>query len=334
MKTDSIFRFSLGMRRTAGAALAACMAMAPPPAIAVLSGTSHHAPHSAEAAPSANAPWLLDDQGTRMAFGEIGSNLRDELEAAEVPDHVVAEIERLFGTRADLKAPGLPGDYFRLIYEPIPLHEKVGPGKQIAAAEIVLGGQQMTAVRFAAPGRNANHYYTFDGQPLLRKRFTAPVKRARLTSPFGMRTHPITGVPHGHSGTDFAAPIGTPVGAAAPGTVRFVGTERGYGKHVVVNHADGYSTLYAHLSAFAPGIRAGAKVARGQKLGAVGKTGVATGPHLHFEVRVDNQPTDPIAELHKPGGQAITATARAAFTRTVEQARAWFAMLPSDTGNA
>ncbi|WP_296226295.1 M23 family metallopeptidase [Ralstonia sp. UBA689] len=334
MKTDSLFRFTLGMRRIAGAALAACMAMAPPPAVAVLSNATHATRHPAATALSADGPWVPDDQGARMAFGDIESNLRDELEAAAVPDHVVAEVERLFGTRADLKAPGLPGDYFRLIYEPIRLHEKAGAGKQIAAAEIVLGGRQMTAVRFAAPGRTTNHYYTFDGQPLLNKRFTTPVKRARLTSPFGMRTHPITGVPHGHSGTDFAAPIGTPVGAAAPGIVRFVGTERGYGKHVVVNHADGYSTLYAHLSAFAPGIRAGAKVARGQKLGAVGKTGMATGPHLHFEVRVDNQPTDPIAELHKPGGHAITATARAAFTRTVEKARAWFAMLPSDTGNA
>ncbi|KVO23279.1 hypothetical protein WJ74_33850 [Burkholderia ubonensis] len=126
---------------------------------------------------------------------------------------------------------------------------------------------------------------------------------------------------HGHSGTDFAAQTGTPVNAAAAGTVRQVAYEGGYGRYVVVSHGNGYSTLYAHLSAVAGDVRAGAAVKRGQRLGAVGSTGVATGPHLHFEVRRGNVPIDPVVALRERLTPDLAQAARPAFAQTVHVVR-------------
>ncbi|WP_158900175.1 M23 family metallopeptidase [Burkholderia sp. L27(2015)] len=125
--------------------------------------------------------------------------------------------------------------------------------------------------------------------------FAMPVDGARVSSPFGMRIRTGTGQLREHTGVDLAAPVGTPVKAAAPGTVEFTGFDKGgYGRYVVVQHDGGYSTWYAHLSAIAAHLRAGVQLRLGQRLGAVGRTGDATGPHLHFEVRYNHEPTDPL----------------------------------------
>jgi murein DD-endopeptidase MepM/ murein hydrolase activator NlpD len=125
------------------------------------------------------------------------------------------------------------------------------------------------------------------------QRLSAPVSVVRVTSKFGMRVHPIRSRWHEHTGIDLAAPRGTPVFAAAAGTVRFVGRDGNYGNYVVVEHANHLQTWYGHLSSFAKGLRKGRVVQQGETLGAVGSTGAATGPHLHFEVRKNGQPVDP-----------------------------------------
>jgi murein DD-endopeptidase MepM/ murein hydrolase activator NlpD len=124
--------------------------------------------------------------------------------------------------------------------------------------------------------------------------FVAPLRTIRVTSTFGVRVHPIRLTRHEHTGIDLAAPTGTPVLAAAPGVVRFVGRNASYGKYVVVQHTHGRSSYYGHLSAFAKGLRVGDRVGTGQRLGAVGSTGMATGPHLHFEIRERGQIVDPL----------------------------------------
>jgi murein DD-endopeptidase MepM/ murein hydrolase activator NlpD len=130
--------------------------------------------------------------------------------------------------------------------------------------------------------------------PAPTQRLSAPVSVIRVTSKFGLRVHPIRSRWHEHTGIDLAAAHGTPVLAAAAGTVRYVGRDAHYGNYIVVEHANHLQTWYGHLSAFGKGLRKGSVVQQGQRIGVVGRTGAATGPHLHFEVRKNGQPVDPV----------------------------------------
>ena len=121
-------------------------------------------------------------------------------------------------------------------------------------------------------------------------------KSARISSSFGYRTHPISGKWTGHKGLDYPAPRGTPIRATAQGEITFIGTQNGYGKVIFIMHDNDYSTVYAHQSRFKRGLKKGATIEKGQVIGYVGSTGIASGPHLHYELRVNNQPVDPITE--------------------------------------
>jgi murein DD-endopeptidase MepM/ murein hydrolase activator NlpD len=186
-------------------------------------------------------------------------------------------------------------------------------------------------VWFIAPGRTFGDYYSFDGHRLAAEPFSMPLDYVRVSSPFGYRLHPVNGKPHMHTGVDFAAPKGTPVGAAASGTVQFVGTKDGYGNIVVLRHPQGYTTRYAHLSAFARDLRVGAPVTEGQPLGAVGNTGTSTGAHLHFEVRLNDKPVDPLTLTSRAGASPLSTSQRVAFDRVTGAMREQLAALPVDT---
>jgi murein DD-endopeptidase MepM/ murein hydrolase activator NlpD len=169
-----------------------------------------------------------------------------------------------------------------------------------------------------APGA----YYDLDGMPLAGARFAMPVAATRISSRFGERVHPVSGARHVHSGVDLAAPAGRAVHASEHGVVAFIGTEpRGYGKYVVIRHDGGYASYYAHLSAFEPTLRTGARVMRGQRVGAVGSTGTATGPHLHFEVRRHARLVDPIELVHAARAAKLKGAQRVAFNRVARDAR-------------
>ncbi|MGI4859501.1 MAG: M23 family metallopeptidase [Janthinobacterium lividum] len=161
----------------------------------------------------------------------------------------------------------------------------------------------------AVTGAGAGRYLTFEGVPLhAEPAWQMPVQTAgaiRVSSSFGIRLHPLSGDARHHEGVDLAAPRGTPVVAAAAGTIAFAGWRNGYGRLLVIRHAPPHSTYYAHLDSFAPGIREGRRVARGEAIAEVGSTGGATGPHLHFELRIADQPVDPSPALRQPA----TATA-------------------------
>jgi murein DD-endopeptidase MepM/ murein hydrolase activator NlpD len=260
--------------------------------------------------------------------GRIEGTLRDTLVRVSVPVDIQEQITRIFAARLDLAVPAQEGDTYRVLYE---RDDATTQRKRVTAVELRSGGEVYRAVWFIAPGRTDGDYYSFDGHRLAAEPFSMPLDYVRVSSPFGYRLHPVNGKPHMHTGVDFAAPKGTPVGAAASGTVQFVGTKDGYGNIVVLRHPQGYTTRYAHLSAFARDLRVGAPVTEGQPLGAVGNTGTSTGAHLHFEVRLNDKPVDPLTLTSRAGASPLSTSQRVAFDRVTGAMREQLAALPVDT---
>jgi murein DD-endopeptidase MepM/ murein hydrolase activator NlpD len=190
------------------------------------------------------------------------------------------------------------GGRLLLAYERTTLLDGTPRSVRVLAAEVAVAGAVHRAFAFNQDG--AGGYFDLDGRSVHRGEWVQPLARARLSSPFGRgRLHPILGRVMPHQGTDYAAPHGTEVRAAASGVVTHADRRGGYGNLVEIHHPDGYATRYAHLSEVS--VRDGATVSRGEVIGRVGMTGLATGPHLHFEVRRDGRPTDPEAVLARGG---------------------------------
>lgn len=284
----------------------------------------------ADAAPLVLPPALPDTHAGSYA-GQIKGSLRNAWTAVGLPADLAAQVDRIFAGRLDATKPAQAGDSYRIVYEQDGRDQSGAPRRRVSAVEIRLAGQTYRAVWFVVPGRTTGEYYSFDGERLVAQPFAMPVNYARISSPFGYRIHPVTGLRLLHTGVDLTAAVGTPVVAAAAGVVQFVGFDSGYGNHVVLRHAQGYTSYYAHLSSFANGLQVGAHVSQGQRLGAVGQTGVATGPHLHFEVRVNNRPTDPLALTSRTGATLLTGSQRAAFDRVAGDAREQLAALSTST---
>ncbi|MCA8236181.1 M23 family metallopeptidase [Burkholderia cenocepacia] len=259
------------------------------------------------------------DRGTRA--GAIDGSLHASLTRADLPAGVAAQIVRMLAGRVDPKQRGAHGDTFRVAFEPD--HDATRPDRvRVTALDVRFRGQRVVAVWFAAQADSPGAYYDLDGMPLAGARFAMPVAATRISSPFGARVHPVSGARHVHSGVDLAAPAGRAVHASERGVVTFIGTEpRGYGKYVVIRHDGGYASYYAHLSAFEPTLRTGARVMRGQRVGAVGSTGTATGPHLHFEVRRHARLVDPIELVHAARAAKLKGAQRVAFNRVARDAR-------------
>jgi len=279
---------------------------------------------------SAVAPFDMSPVKTNTYAGEIKAGLHAGWTTVGLPADLAAQVEHIFAGRLDAAKPVQAGDYYRVAYKRV---EGKGAGTldtRVTAAEIRLAGQTYQAVWFVASGQQAGDYYSFDGQRLTAERFAMPLNYVRVSSPFGYRIHPVTGQRLLHTGVDLTAAPGTPVVAASAGTVQFVGYDSGYGKHVVVRHPQGYTSYYAHLSAFARGLKAGMQISQGQPLGAVGETGVATGPHLHFEVRLNDQPTDPLKLTSRSIAVPLAGRQRAAFDQLASVA---FAGLPAAPGD-
>ncbi|MFH5252748.1 M23 family metallopeptidase [Burkholderia semiarida] len=259
------------------------------------------------------------DRGTRA--GAIVGSLHASLARADLPAGIAAQIVRMVGGRVDPKQRGAQGDTFRVAFEPD--HDATRPGRvRVTALDIRFRGQHVAAVWFAPQAGSPGAYYELDGMPLAGARFAMPVVATRISSRFGTRVHPVSGARHVHSGVDLAAPAGRAVHASERGVVTFIGSEpSGYGKYVVIRHDGGYTSYYAHLSAFEPTLRTGARVTRGQRVGAVGSTGTATGPHLHFEVRRHARLVDPIELVHAAKAARLKGAQRVAFNRVARDAR-------------
>jgi murein DD-endopeptidase MepM/ murein hydrolase activator NlpD len=231
---------------------------------------------------------------TTYAQGTIQSSLMQAGKAAGLSATMTLKMAEIFAWDIDFALEVQKGDSFRLIYEELFVDGKKVKDGNILAAEFVNQGKRHTAIRFErkdAPAR----YLSADGSPLRKAFIRSPVDFARISSHFSFaRRHPVLHTIRAHKGTDYAAGYGTPVKAVGDGTVILAGRQGGYGNVLKINHGRGYQTLYAHLQGFAKGVRNGTKVEQGQIIGYVGSSGLATGPHLHFEFYVNGQVRNPV----------------------------------------
>lgn len=230
---------------------------------------------------------------TRLASGTIDSSLFAATDAAGLPDGVAMQLVEAFSNEIDFHRQLRKGDRFTLVYESLYADgEPVtwgGGGGRLLAAEFVNAGKPYTAFWF---GEGKGGYFDADGQAKRRAFLASPLAVSRMTSGFAMRVHPISGKWRAHKGVDYGAPTGTSVRVVGDGVVELAGRQSGYGNVVQVRHAGGKATLYAHLSRI--DVRAGQRVEQGQRVGAVGATGWATGPHLHFEYKIGGVQTNPV----------------------------------------
>ncbi len=227
-----------------------------------------------------------------------------------------------------------PGDRFSAVVEEVWREgERIGGGR-ILAASFTTGGKTFTGLRFEHEGKVG--YYTPEGRPLKKSFIRMPIPYARLSSKFGSRRHPVLGTMRMHKGVDYAAGTGTPIMAAGDGKVQFVGTQRGYGNVVILDHGKGHTTLYAHMSRFGK-VRKGQAVSQGTVIGYVGSTGLATGPHLHYEFRVNGKHRNPL-EVTMPPPEPLKGAALVAFQSqvgpTLARIESMEKLLFADSGDA
>jgi murein DD-endopeptidase MepM/ murein hydrolase activator NlpD len=232
----------------------------------------------------------------RMGSGTIRSSLFAATDEARIPDAVATQIAEVFSTDIDFHRHLQKGDTFSVLYEALtadgePITWNGSAAGKVLAADFVNSGKTYSAVWFKdANGKGS--YYGFDGQSKRRAFLASPMEFSRVTSGFAMRMHPILKSWKQHKGVDYGAPAGTPIRTVGDGTVDFAGWQNGYGNVVEIRHSAQRSTLYAHMSRI--DVKRGAHVEQGQRIGAVGSTGWATGPHLHFEVKVNGVQQDPM----------------------------------------
>lgn len=255
------------------------------------------------------------EQRRRFASSLITHSLYASARAAGLSDRLVMQLAEIFAWDIDFALDIHPGDRFTVLYqEDYVQGRRIGNG-QILAAEFTNRGTTYRAVRYVHPD-GAVHYYTPEGRAMRRAFLRSPVDFRRISSHFqANRWHPILGVKRPHRGADYAAAVGTPVRAAGDGRVIFLGPKGGYGNTIILQHGRRYSTLYAHLARFEPGLHPGSRVEQGAIIGYVGTTGLASGPHLHYEFRVDGVHHDPVT-VELPKSLPIAELHRADFRRT------------------
>jgi murein DD-endopeptidase MepM/ murein hydrolase activator NlpD len=249
----------------------------------------------------------------RTASATIDSSLFQAAGAADISDTVALKLANIFAWDIDFVLDIREGDRFTAVYEQIYQDGKYLRDGEVLAAEFVNSGKVYRAVRFAADDARNASYYTPAGQPMRKAFLRAPVEFTRVSSGFNPhRFHPILNLIRGHMGTDYAAPTGTPVHAAGDGRVSFAGQRGGYGNAVVLDHSSTVSTLYGHMSRFAGRLRVGTHVQQGDVIGYVGMTGLATGPHLHYEYLVNGVHKNP-QTVQLPGAGPLRAQALQKF---------------------
>lgn len=233
-----------------------------------------------------------------MRTAEIRYSLFGASDAAGIPDSVATQLADIFGGDIDFHRDLRKGDRFAVIYESINYLGRTVRSGRILAAEFVNNGRTYRAAWFADPAgsENSGGYYTADAKNIRKTFLRSPLEFSRITSGFtAARFHPVLQKWRAHKGVDYGAPTGTRVKATGDGVVEFVGLKGGYGKVVILRHQNRFTTLYGHLSGFAAGLRKGNRVGQGDIIGFVGATGLASGPHLHYEFRVNEVHQNPLA---------------------------------------
>lgn len=268
---------------------------------------------------------------TRLASGTIQTSLFAATDDAKIPDAIATQVAEIFSGDIDFHRALRKGDRFSIVYEALEGDGEALRTGRVLSAEFVNNGKTHQAMWFQEPvaaGLNGplasapqskGAYYTLDGQSLRRAYLASPMEFSRVTSGFKMRFHPILHTWKAHLGTDYAAPTGTPVRSVGDAVVDFAGVQNGFGNVVILKHRNNHSTVYAHLSRI--NVRKGENVSQGQNIGAVGATGWATGPHLHFEFRINGVHHDPLTIARENESIPISASAKSAFTRLAAENR-------------
>jgi murein DD-endopeptidase MepM/ murein hydrolase activator NlpD len=302
--------------------------------------TDHHALRSL------TARWVVDDKGgfqrlvvergangkfvsrietapltssARLGSGTIRTSLYAAVDDSRIPDEVAMQVADIFSADIDFHRGLRKGDRFSVVYEALEADGEPLRTGRVLSVEFVNNGKTYQAMWYQEPGTKGA-YYTLDGKSLTSSYLASPMEFSRVTSGFKMRFHPILQQWRAHLGTDFGAPTGTPVRTVGDGNVEFAGVQNGFGNVVFVRHNAGDVTVYAHLSRI--DVRQGQKVDQGQRIGAVGSTGWATGPHLHFEFRVNGVNHDPVEVARRSQGVTLTAAAKSRFDRMAGVMRA------------
>lgn len=251
--------------------------------------------------------------GTRLAGGTIRSSLFAATDDARIPDSVAVQIAEIFSGDIDFIRALRKGDRFSVVYETLQADGEHMRSGKVLSAEFVNSGKTYQAVFFKDAGNTKGAYYTLEGNSLRKAFLTSPLEFSRVTSGFGMRVHPIARDWRQHKGVDYAAPIGTAIRTVGDGVIEFANQQRGYGNVVEIAHRDGKKTVYAHLNSIA--VQKGQRVEQGDNIGTVGRTGWATGPHLHFEFRINGEHHDPLTIAQQSNSVPVSATGRVAFDR-------------------
>ena len=229
----------------------------------------------------------------------------------DIPANTIIEFARVYGFQVDFQRDIRKQDRFQIMYEIfIDENKKVIETGNILFANLILSGEDNSLYYFDKDGSEG--HYDKNGRSIKKALMKTPINGARLSSPFGMRKHPIDGFNKMHRGTDFAAPMGTPIMASGDGVIKKASWCGGGGNCVVIKHNSVYKTVYAHMSKFSKGIRTGVRVKQGQIIGYVGSTGKSTGPHLHYEVIVNGKKVNS-QKLKLPSGKVLKGSERKLF---------------------
>ena len=258
--------------------------------------------------------------------GTIEDNLIASMGGGQQNLLLALSLSDVFAWDIDFTTALRKGDTFRMLVEGLYRDGEFRKYGDILTAEFVNDGVTHRAYRFEVDGRA--DYYDTEGRSLRKAFLKAPLSFRRISSGFSKsRLHPVLKIRRAHHGTDYVAPKGTPVSAIGSGQVLAAGRQGGYGKLVVIRHANGYKTFYGHLSGFAKGVRKGASVIQGQLIGYVGSTGISTGPHLHFEMRVNDRAVNP-RKVEIPAGQPVPEALLASYKSVRDQLAGQLASAP------
>ena len=243
---------------------------------------------------------------------KITNNLYKSAIELNIEPNIIVEFARIFGFEVDFQRDIRKGDWFEIFYEKFEDDNgKVRDTGKIIYASMYVNGEEINLYNFKFKN-DEQEYYDIKGKSITKSLMKTPINGARLSSSFGMRKHPILGYNKMHRGTDFAAPSGTPIMASGSGTVTRARWCGGGGNCVKIKHNSTYETIYAHMKAFAKGVKEGKKVKQGQIIGYVGSTGMSTGPHLHYEVLVNGKKVNS-QKLKLPSGKILKGEARKEF---------------------
>lgn len=263
-----------------------------------------------------------------LKSAKITSSLFGATDAANIPDSIAIQLADIFESEINFHTDLRNGDQFNVIYEGSYHQGALLKTGEVLAAEFVNNGKTYRAIGFK-DNDGKMQYFTPEGKSLHKSFLRSPLEFTRVSSGFSLaRYHPVLQRVRAHKGVDMAAPTGTRVKASGDATVSFVGRKGGYGNVIVLKHQQGISTVYGHLSRFAPGLRVGKKVSQGEIIGFVGMTGVATGPHLHYEFLLNGQHRDPM-KVALPKANPIDSSKRAEFELVSQQLSAQLLLLNS-----